>query len=66
MQGQGGYGPALANNPLITQAAGVDEIIRNGRGKMPPVADSWTDQQVNALITFMKTHIYEGAGTSGG
>ena len=66
MEGQGGYGPPLANNPLITQAAGVDEIIRNGRGKMPPVADSWTDQQVNALITFMKTHIYKGPGSSGG
>ena len=43
MQGQGGYGPPLANNPLITQPAAVDEIIRNGRGKMPPVGDSWTD-----------------------
>jgi cytochrome c oxidase subunit 2 len=66
MQGQGGYGPTLSNNPLITQPAAVDEIIRNGRGNMPPVGDSWTDQQVNALVTFMKTHIYKGAGTSGG
>jgi cytochrome c oxidase subunit 2 len=65
MQGQGGYGPNLANNPLLTQAAGLTSIIRNGRGKMPPVGDTWTPAQVKALLTFVKAHVYKGAASGG-
>jgi len=66
MQGQGGYGPALANNILITQPAGLEAIVRNGRGQMPPVGNSWNDEQMNALVKYTKTHVYKGASTSGG
>ena len=66
MQGQGGYGPALATNSLLTQPKGLASIVRNGFGKMPPVADTWTDKQVAALAQYTKSHIYKGAGSSGG
>jgi cytochrome c oxidase subunit 2 len=66
MQGQGGYGPALANNSLLTQLNGLEAIVRNGFGKMPPVANTWSDAQIAALAKYTKAHIYKGASTSGG
>jgi cytochrome c oxidase subunit II len=66
--GQGGYGPAIASNTLLTQAAGLEGILRNGftgtQGAMPPVGDTWTSQQVSALLAYVKKHIYK-AGTPG-
>jgi cytochrome c oxidase subunit II len=66
MQGQGGYGPAIASNSLLTQKAGLEAIVRNGRGLMPPVGNTWTNTQMNALVQYTRTHIYKGASTSGG
>ena len=66
MQGQGGYGPNLSQNSLLTQETGLADIVRNGRGNMPPVGDSWTDAQMKALLDYAKSHIYKGASTSGG
>jgi cytochrome c oxidase subunit II len=70
--GQGGYGPAIANSTLITQASGLEGILRNGftgtRGAMPPVGDTWTNQQISALIAYVQKHIYKAApaGATGG
>jgi cytochrome c oxidase subunit 2 len=66
LHGQGGYGPALANNTLLTQLNGLSAIVKNGFGKMPPVGDDWTPEQVNALVAYTKSKIYTGASTSGG
>jgi cytochrome c oxidase subunit 2 len=66
MQGQGGYGPSLASNPLLTQASGLAAIVRDGRGRMPAVGNSWTAAQMKALTVYAKSHIYKGASTSGG
>jgi cytochrome c oxidase subunit 2 len=66
MQGQGGYGPALSTNTLLTQRSSLAQIVRNGRNLMPPVGDTWTDEQIDALVKYTKAHIYKGASTSGG
>jgi cytochrome c oxidase subunit 2 len=65
MQGEGGYGPNLSSNPLLVQAAGLKAIVRDGRGKMPAVGDTWTDGQMQALVSYVRAHVYKGA-TSGG
>jgi cytochrome c oxidase subunit 2 len=63
--GQGGYGPAIATNTLLTQPAGLRGILRNGfngsQGAMPPVGDTWNNQQISALIAYVKKHIYKSA-----
>jgi mono/diheme cytochrome c family protein len=70
--GQGGYGPAIANNSLLTQTAGLTGILRNGftgsAGAMPPVGDTWNNQQISALVAYVKKHIYKSAplGATGG
>ena|SRR5690242_6590070 len=66
MNGQGGYGPAIATNSLLTQAKGLSAIVRNGFGKMPPVANTWTNAQIQALAQYAKSHVFKGASTSGG
>jgi cytochrome c oxidase subunit II len=71
--GQGGYGPAIANNSLLTQPSALEGIVRNGftgtQGAMPPVGKWWTKGQMAALAAYVKRHIYKPApigGTSGG
>ena len=65
MQGQGGYGPNLSTNPLLTQPAGLEAIVRNGRGLMPAVGDTWTKAQMQALVQYAKAHVYKGAASGG-
>ncbi len=65
MQGQGGYGPALANNSLLVQPAALTQIVKHGRGLMPAVGDNWTQKQFDALIAYVKKHVYKGSSSGG-
>lgn len=66
-QGQGGYGPPLKTNSLITDKKGLIPVIELGRGKMPAVAKRWSGAQIDALLGYLKRRIAEkGTGTSGG
>ena len=61
-----GYGAALANDPLPTQAASLTDIVRNGGVKTPAVGNSWTQAQMTALMQYAKSAIYKGASASAG
>jgi len=65
MSGQGGYGPNLSSNPLLTQTAGLLSIVQNGRGKMPAVGNTWTKAQLQALAAYVKKNVYKGASSGG-
>jgi hypothetical protein len=32
---------------------------------MPPVARGWTDAQVNALLAYLKAHVYKESASGG-
>jgi cytochrome c oxidase subunit 2 len=71
--GQGGYAPAIANNSLLTQKSGLEGILRNGftgtQGSMPPVGKTWTQAEIDHLLSYVKRHIYKAqpvGATSGG
>jgi cytochrome c oxidase subunit 2 len=71
--GQGGYGPAIANNSLLSQPGALAGIVHNGftgsQGAMPPVGDTWSKEELDALTAYVKKHIYKAApagATSGG
>lgn len=71
--GQGGYGPPIASNSILTQKSALTGILQNGfngsRGAMPPVGKGWTDAQITALVAYVKKHIYTSVpvgGSSGG
>jgi cytochrome c oxidase subunit II len=60
--GEGDFAPKISNNALLTQAQGLEELIRNGRNKMPPVARDWSDEQVRALLEYMRENVYKAPG----
>jgi cytochrome c oxidase subunit II len=70
--GQGGYAPAIANNTLLIQPDALYGIVHNGftgaRGAMPPVGDTWTNEEFDALAAYVKKNIYKSAplGASSG
>ena len=71
--GQGGYGPPIANNSLLVQPSALYGIVHNGftgsQGAMPPVGDTWSTAEFNALAEYVKKNIYKPApagGTGGG
>jgi cytochrome c oxidase subunit 2 len=66
MQGEGDYGPALQSSSLVTKLASLDSIVRNGRGKMPAVGKTWTKEQMQSLLSYLKQNVYKGATASGG
>jgi mono/diheme cytochrome c family protein len=68
LTGKGGYGPNIQSNTLLVERAGLTRLLFEGQNVlkpisnyMPPVGRGWTPFQINALIAFMKTHIYKPA-----
>jgi mono/diheme cytochrome c family protein len=55
-------GPALRGNPLLADRNGIETLLRNGQGQMPPVGRDWSDQQIDALISYTKQFAKGGAG----
>jgi cytochrome c oxidase subunit 2 len=68
LKGQGDYGPQIASSPLLTDRKGLETILLNGRdqpnvpGVMPPVADGWKKQQLDALFTYVGAKVAGGGG----
>jgi mono/diheme cytochrome c family protein len=53
--GAGAY-PALAGNPKLASAGYPLALVINGRNGMPPFGDLLTDQQVAAVVNYVRTH----------
>ena len=60
------YAPNIAGNPLLADADGLREIVRNGRGRMPAVGRGWTDRELDALVAYARTLAPPAEGTDGG
>ena len=58
--GEGDIGPRLAGNQLLDDPDALEEVIRNGRGEMPPVGRDWEERQLKALTDYL------GEGELGG
>ena len=54
LAGEGDIGPTLAGNELLDDPAGIERVVREGRGLMPPVGADWTDRQMDALTEFLR------------
>jgi len=54
--GQGQVGPALSGNEFVTQQdpAAVIDTVLHGRGQMPAFQDQLSDDQVAAVLTFIR------------
>src|SRR5437764_388313 len=72
LQGQGGYGPAIASSALLTQTQSLRQLLLNGQNRikpignyMPPVGRGWTDRQFQALFAYVKRNVYKQAASGG-
>jgi cytochrome c oxidase subunit 2 len=59
LNGEGGFGPLVSNNSLLLQRNALARLVRNGQGRMPPIARGWTDEQLRALAEYLRSDIYE-------
>jgi cytochrome c oxidase subunit 2 len=59
-------GPALGGNPLLADRKGIETLLRNGQGNMPAVGNTWTDEQIDALVAYTKRFATQGGGAGGG
>ncbi len=62
---QGGYGPNIAQNPLLGDRNGISNVIRHGTGKMPAVGNDWTQEQLDATIAYLQQRFRQGASGGG-
>jgi cytochrome c oxidase subunit 2 len=72
LQGQGGYGPAIANSALLIQPVGLRQLLLNGQNRiapissyMPPVGRGWNNRQFAALSVYLRRNIYKAAPNGG-
>jgi len=59
-EGEGDIGPPLSGNQLLADAAAVEQVVREGRGKMPPVGRDWEDRQMEALTDYLEEELLGG------
>jgi cytochrome c oxidase subunit II len=52
--GEGGIAPRIAGSPILSDAQALEAIVRNGRNTMPPVGSHWTEEQIDALTTYLR------------
>jgi cytochrome c oxidase subunit 2 len=60
LTGVGDVGPRLQGNSLLEDDAAIEQVVREGRGLMPPVGKDWTDRQMDALIDYLQKDILRG------
>lgn len=53
LAGEGLIGPALKGSSLLSDAKGLETLVREGRGRMPAVGKGWTNTQLKALTTYL-------------
>lgn len=58
LAGEGGVARRIAGSPTLSNPTALEALVRNGRstrtGIMPAVGSEWTDEQVDALATYLK------------
>jgi cytochrome c oxidase subunit 2 len=52
--GEGGVGPRIAGSPVLSDADELATLLRNGRREMPAVGSDWTQEQIDALLDYLR------------
>lgn len=55
--GEGDYGRRIAGTDLVADSAAVEQLLRNGFGKMPPVGRDWNDAEIEAITTYLRENL---------
>jgi cytochrome c oxidase subunit II len=60
LAGQGDYGPKLAGSQALANRKALEDLLRNGKNKMPAVGATWDPQVMQAATTYLKEHFGGG------
>jgi cytochrome c oxidase subunit II len=60
-EGQGLIGPEFTS-ANTADAEAVARVVRNGRGRMPPIGEEWEDFHMKALTDYLTDRFGEGGG----
>ena len=55
------FAPNISTNPLLGDPAGIRLLVQNGRGRMPAVGKGWTEGELRALTSYLKTIAPKGS-----
>lgn len=61
LSGAGGIGPRIAGSPTLTDVEDLGTLVRHGRRTMPAVGAGWSDEQVQALVTYLTENPPDGS-----
>jgi cytochrome c oxidase subunit II len=61
LAGEGDGGPRLQGNSLLDDDSAIEQVIRDGRGKMPPIGKDWEDRQLDALLEYLQDEVLGGS-----
>jgi cytochrome c oxidase subunit 2 len=53
-EGEGGVARRIAGSAVLSDPAAIEDIVRNGRRTMPPVGAGWSEEQMEALTTYLQ------------
>jgi mono/diheme cytochrome c family protein len=66
MNGTGAYGPNIQSNSVLVQKPALRRLLFEGQNVlkpvssyMPPVGRGWTDKQITALMSYIKSRVYK-------
>jgi cytochrome c oxidase subunit 2 len=71
LDGQGGIGPKIAGNATLTDPKALKTLLYNGQDTdtndsyMPPTGKGWTDEQIAALVAYVKSNQTLSGSTGG-
>jgi cytochrome c oxidase subunit 2 len=54
LAGQGDYGPKIRGSAVLTNPRALEDLLRNGKNKMPAVGATWNDETMKAATTYLK------------
>jgi cytochrome c oxidase subunit II len=57
LDGEGAYGPRIAGTELVKDPEAVEDLVRKGRGAMPPVGRDWDDAEMQALTDYLEQNL---------
>ena len=54
LAGEGGIGPRIAGSLVLSDPEAIEEIVTNGRREMPAVGAGWSQEQIDALTSYLQ------------
>ena len=57
-----GIGPPLEQSPTLQNEEAVVAAVTEGRGEMPAVGKGWSEEQLDALLTYIREEVTAGGG----